>query len=67
VLAFLRISVKYSQETMEMAVAKVKLLLADLGGTELLTPLRKIVRKPPIPGHPLQVRIGPKLTEGQRE
>lgn len=49
---------------MEMAVAKVKLLLADLGGTELLTPLRKIVRKPPIPGHPLQVRIGPKLTEG---
>lgn len=36
---------------MEMAVAKVKLLLADLGGTELLTPLRKIVRKPPIPGH----------------
>ncbi|XP_032766352.1 LOW QUALITY PROTEIN: von Willebrand factor A domain-containing protein 5A-like [Rattus rattus] len=59
---FFPISVKYSQETMEMAVAKVKLLLADLGGTELLTPLRKIVRKPPIPGHPLQIFV---FTDGE--
>ena len=57
----------YNQETMQIAVKKVKRLLADLGGTELLTPLRKIFRKPPIPGHPLQVRVGPNLTEGGRE
>lgn len=43
---------------------KVKLMQADLGGTEILTPLRKVFRKPPIPGHPLQVRIGTRITEG---
>lgn len=64
VLASSRKSVKYTQETMEKAVEKVKLMLADLGGTEILTPLRKVFRKPPIPGHPLQVRIGRTLTKG---
>lgn len=55
-------SVMYNQETMQVAVKKVKRLLADLGGTELLTPLRKIFRKPPIPGHPLQIFV---FTDGE--
>ncbi|OBS81739.1 hypothetical protein A6R68_24271, partial [Neotoma lepida] len=55
-------SVKYTQETMERAVEKVNLMLADLGGTEILTPLRKVFRKPPIPGHPLQVFV---FTDGE--
>ncbi|XP_057624269.1 von Willebrand factor A domain-containing protein 5A-like [Chionomys nivalis] len=60
--AFFPKSVKYTQETMEKAVEKVKLMQADLGGTEILTPLRKVFRKPPIPGHPLQVFV---FTDGE--
>ncbi|XP_021515180.1 von Willebrand factor A domain-containing protein 5A-like [Meriones unguiculatus] len=60
--AFFPESVKYTQQTMEKAVEKVKLMQADLGGTEILTPLRKIFRKPPIPGHPLQIFI---FTDGE--
>uniref|UniRef100_A0A8C8UMN1 von Willebrand factor A domain-containing protein 5A n=1 Tax=Peromyscus maniculatus bairdii TaxID=230844 RepID=A0A8C8UMN1_PERMB len=60
--AFFPKSVRYTQESMERAVEKVKLMLADLGGTELLTPLRKVFRKPPIPGHPLQVFV---FTDGE--
>lgn len=58
VFASFRMSVRYTQETMEKAVEKVKAMLADLGGTEILTPLRRVFRKPPIPGHPLQVTEG---------
>ncbi|KAM7337777.1 hypothetical protein ACRRTK_003896 [Alexandromys fortis] len=60
--AFFLNSVRYTQETMEKAVEKVKLMQADLGGTEILTPLRKVFRKPPIPGHPLQVFV---FTDGE--
>ncbi|XP_036050135.1 von Willebrand factor A domain-containing protein 5A-like [Onychomys torridus] len=60
--AFFPKSVKYTQESMEKAVEKVKLMLADLGGTEILTPLRKVFRKTPIPGHPLQVFV---FTDGE--
>ncbi|OBS79310.1 hypothetical protein A6R68_18301, partial [Neotoma lepida] len=47
-------SVKYTQETMEEAVKRVKDLAADLGGTEILTPLLNMYKAPSIPGHPLQ-------------
>nr|XP_004670619.1 von Willebrand factor A domain-containing protein 5A [Jaculus jaculus]XP_045001773.1 von Willebrand factor A domain-containing protein 5A [Jaculus jaculus] len=60
--AFFPESVKYTQETMEKAVKQVKLMLADLGGTEILTPLQKIYRGSSIPGHPLQVFV---FTDGE--
>ncbi|XP_040586181.1 von Willebrand factor A domain-containing protein 5A-like [Mesocricetus auratus] len=47
-------SVKYTQKTMEEAVKRVKDLKADLGGTEILTPLLDIYKGPSIPDHPLQ-------------
>lgn len=49
---------KYTQDTMEEALRKVKLMRADLGGTEILAPLQNIYSTASIPGHPLQVRIG---------
>lgn len=60
-LVSLRESVKYTQETMEEAVKRVKDLEADLGGTEILRPLCDIYNAPSIPGHPLQVSFGTKL------
>lgn len=68
VFAFLRESVKYTQDTMEEALKRVKSMDADLGGTEILAPLKAIYSRASIPGHPLQVRIGTELTErGWRE
>lgn len=58
---------KYTQDTMEEALRRVKLMQADLGGTEILAPLKNIYSAASIPGHPLQVRIGTELTEGGRE
>ncbi|KFO35988.1 von Willebrand factor A domain-containing protein 5A [Fukomys damarensis] len=55
-------SVKYTQQTMEEAVERVQLLQADLGGTEILTPLQTIFRGPSIPGHPLQLFV---FTDGE--
>ncbi|KAM7337773.1 hypothetical protein ACRRTK_003892 [Alexandromys fortis] len=55
-------SVKYTQETMEEAVERVKDLEANLGGTEILKPLRKIYKAPSIPGHPLQLFV---FTDGE--
>uniref|UniRef100_A0A8C6S1A5 von Willebrand factor A domain-containing protein 5A n=1 Tax=Nannospalax galili TaxID=1026970 RepID=A0A8C6S1A5_NANGA len=55
-------SVKYTQESLEVAVERVKLMLADHGGTEILTPLRSIYKKRPIPGHPLQLFV---FTDGE--
>ncbi|KAK2099676.1 von Willebrand factor A domain-containing protein 5A [Saguinus oedipus] len=55
--------VKYTQQTMEEALGRVKLMQADLGGTEILAPLQDIYRRPSIPGHPLQVGSGTELTE----
>ena len=57
-LVSLRESVKYTEETMEDAVERVKSLKADLGGTEILKPLCNIYKAPSIPGHPLQVSTG---------
>ncbi|XP_038179607.1 von Willebrand factor A domain-containing protein 5A-like [Arvicola amphibius] len=55
-------SVKYTQETMEEAVKRVKDLEADLGGTEILRPLCDIYKAPSIPGHPLQLFV---FTDGE--
>ncbi|XP_069852172.1 von Willebrand factor A domain-containing protein 5A-like isoform X1 [Dipodomys merriami] len=55
-------SVRYTQKTMEVAVERVKLMSADLGGTEILTPLQNVFRGRPIPGHPLQVFV---FTDGE--
>lgn len=66
--AFLRESVKYTQDTMEQALKRVKSMDADLGGTEILEPLKAIYSRTSVPGHPLQVRTGTALTErGERE
>ena len=66
-LVSLRESVKYTQETMEKAVQRVKHLKADLGGTEILKPLCAIYKAPSIPGHPLQVSFRTKLRGKNRE
>ncbi|XP_040586137.1 von Willebrand factor A domain-containing protein 5A-like [Mesocricetus auratus] len=55
-------SVKYTQETMDEAVKRVKDLEANLGGTEILKPLRKIYKAQSIPGHPLQLFV---FTDGE--
>ncbi|GAB1294063.1 von Willebrand factor A domain-containing protein 5A [Apodemus speciosus] len=54
--------VKYTQETMEDAVERVKCLEADLGGTEILAPLCNIFKAPSIPGHPLKLFV---FTDGE--
>lgn len=55
-------SVKYTEETIEYAVVRVKSLDADLGGTEILTPLCNIYKTSSIPGHPLQLFV---FTDGE--
>lgn len=47
---------------MEEALRKVKLMEADLGGTEILTPLKNIYSGASIPGHPLQLFV---FTDGE--
>ncbi|XP_059039589.1 von Willebrand factor A domain-containing protein 5A isoform X1 [Mustela lutreola] len=60
--AFFPNSVKYTQQTMEEALRRVKLMQANLGGTEILTPLQIIYRQPPVEGHPLQLFV---FTDGE--
>ncbi|XP_025749604.1 von Willebrand factor A domain-containing protein 5A [Callorhinus ursinus] len=60
--AFFPNSVQYTQQTMEEALRRVKLMQADLGGTEILTPLQIIYREPSIAGHPLQLFV---FTDGE--
>ncbi|CAO2635484.1 von Willebrand factor A domain-containing protein 5A [Lemmus lemmus] len=59
---FFPVSVKYTQETMEEAVKRVKDLKTNLGDTEILRPLRKIYKTRSIPGHPLQLFV---FTDGE--
>ncbi|XP_064841631.1 von Willebrand factor A domain-containing protein 5A-like [Oncorhynchus masou masou] len=42
-------SVEYSQKTMDEALQKVKEMRADLGGTEILQPLKHIYSQPCLP------------------
>ncbi|XP_047547926.1 von Willebrand factor A domain-containing protein 5A isoform X1 [Lutra lutra] len=60
--AFFPNSVKYTQQTMEEALRRVKLMQANLGGTEILTPLQIIYGQPPVEGHPLQLFV---FTDGE--
>nr|KAF6404385.1 von Willebrand factor A domain containing 5A [Molossus molossus] len=60
--AFFQNSVKYTQDTMEEALRRVKLMQADLWGTEILAPLKNIYSAASIPGHPLQLFV---FTDGE--
>jgi hypothetical protein len=64
VFVFLRNSVKYAQSTVEEALRRVKLMRANLRGTEILTALQHIYKQPSVPGHPLQVRVGTEIKKG---
>ncbi|XP_062408528.1 von Willebrand factor A domain-containing protein 5A-like isoform X2 [Sardina pilchardus] len=55
-------SVKYNQKTMDDALEKVKGMRADMGGTEILQPLKHIYSQPCIPSHPRQLFI---FTDGE--
>lgn len=48
-------SVEYTQKTMDVALKKVKKIGANLGGTEILKPLKHIFSQLCIPGQPRQV------------
>lgn len=51
----------YAQTTLDIAVNHVKKLTASLGGTEILSPLKHIFSKEPVPGLARQVFL---LTDG---
>ncbi|CAM4733942.1 unnamed protein product [Leuciscus chuanchicus] len=55
-------SVKYNQDTMNEALKRVKEMQADLGGTEILQPLKHIYSQPCKPNHPRQLFI---FTDGE--
>ncbi|XP_058145297.1 von Willebrand factor A domain-containing protein 5A isoform X2 [Dasypus novemcinctus] len=59
---FFQDSVKYTQHTMEEALRKLKVVQANLGGTEILSPLQSIFNGPAIAGHPLQLFV---FTDGE--
>ncbi|XP_028428800.1 von Willebrand factor A domain-containing protein 5A isoform X1 [Perca flavescens] len=50
-------SVEYSQKTMEEALKKIEEMGADLGGTEILEPLKHIYSQPCIPSQPRQLFV----------
>ncbi|CAN9511061.1 unnamed protein product [Ophioblennius macclurei] len=55
-------SMKYSQQTMEEALKKVGAMEANLGGTEILRPLKHIYDQPCIPSQPRQLFV---FTDGE--
>ncbi|XP_041796986.1 von Willebrand factor A domain-containing protein 5A-like isoform X2 [Chelmon rostratus] len=55
-------SVEYSEKTMEEALKKVEAMGANLGGTEILEPLKHIYSQPCIPGQPRQLFV---FTDGE--
>uniref|UniRef100_A0A673X583 von Willebrand factor A domain-containing protein 5A-like n=1 Tax=Salmo trutta TaxID=8032 RepID=A0A673X583_SALTR len=55
-------SVEYSQKTMNEALQKVKAMRADLGGTEILQPLKHIYSQPCLPDQPRQLFL---FTDGE--
>ncbi|XP_029528013.1 von Willebrand factor A domain-containing protein 5A-like isoform X5 [Oncorhynchus nerka] len=57
-------SVEYSQKTMDEALQKVKEMRADLGGTEILQPLKHIYSQPCLPDQPRQLFL---FTDGEVE
>nr|XP_033779830.1 von Willebrand factor A domain-containing protein 5A isoform X2 [Geotrypetes seraphini] len=55
-------SVEYTQQTMDSALEKVKAMSDDLGGTEILAPLKHIYDTAGKPGHPRQLFL---FTDGE--
>uniref|UniRef100_A0A8C6XHY5 von Willebrand factor A domain containing 5A n=1 Tax=Naja naja TaxID=35670 RepID=A0A8C6XHY5_NAJNA len=55
-------SVKYTQQTMDTSVQRVKELHCDLGGTEIVKPLKAIYSQPCFEGHPRQIFV---FTDGE--
>ncbi|XP_033025022.1 von Willebrand factor A domain-containing protein 5A-like isoform X3 [Lacerta agilis] len=55
-------SVEYTQETMSKSLQRVKELQADLGGTEILRPLKAIYSQPCREGYPRQLFV---FTDGE--
>ncbi|XP_048013466.1 von Willebrand factor A domain-containing protein 5A-like isoform X2 [Megalobrama amblycephala] len=55
-------SVEYNQKTMDQALKTVKKMKADMGGTEILEPLKHIYSQPCYPDHPRQLFI---FTDGE--
>ncbi|XP_019222988.1 von Willebrand factor A domain-containing protein 5A isoform X2 [Oreochromis niloticus] len=55
-------SVEYSQQTMEEALKKVGQMEANLGGTEILEPLKHIYSQPCFPNQPRQLFV---FTDGE--
>ncbi|XP_029964274.1 von Willebrand factor A domain-containing protein 5A-like isoform X16 [Salarias fasciatus] len=55
-------SVEYSQQTMEEALKRVGTMEADLGGTQILEPLKHIYEQPCIPSQPRQLFV---FTDGE--
>uniref|UniRef100_A0AAX7ULE7 von Willebrand factor A domain containing 5A n=1 Tax=Astatotilapia calliptera TaxID=8154 RepID=A0AAX7ULE7_ASTCA len=55
-------SVEYGEKTMEEALKKVEQMKADLGGTEILEPLKHIYSQPCIPTQPRQLFV---FTDGE--
>ena len=55
-------SVEYNDSNLETATTHVKNLKANLGGTNVLQPLKDILQKPSIEGYPRQLFI---LTDGE--
>ncbi|XP_072468958.1 von Willebrand factor A domain-containing protein 5A-like isoform X3 [Notamacropus eugenii] len=55
-------SVEYTQQSMEKAVRRVQALQANLGGTEILEPLKNIYSKSCRPGYPRQLFL---FTDGE--
>ncbi|KAF4094843.1 hypothetical protein G5714_023921 [Onychostoma macrolepis] len=54
--------VEYNQDTMDQALKRVKEIEADMGGTEILQPLKHIYSQPCYPDHPRQLFI---FTDGE--
>ena len=54
-------SVAYNQQNLDIAIHHAEGMQADLGGTELLSPLRYVFKQPLLPGLPRQVFV---LTDG---
>ncbi|XP_016388547.1 von Willebrand factor A domain-containing protein 5A-like [Sinocyclocheilus rhinocerous] len=55
-------SVVYKQKTMNQALKKVKEMQADMGGTEILQPLKHIYSQRCHPDHPRQLFV---FTDGE--
>uniref|UniRef100_A0A1W7RJ48 Bcsc-1 n=1 Tax=Agkistrodon contortrix contortrix TaxID=8713 RepID=A0A1W7RJ48_AGKCO len=55
-------SVKYTQQTMDTSVQRVKELCCDLGGTEIVKPLKAIYSQPCLEEHPRQIFV---FTDGE--